>query len=216
MFSERHRCFFIHIPKTGGSSIGATFKSRGFKHTPARQYIEKYGRDLWDAYFTFTIVRNPWDRLVSYYHWRRHRYEESPEKCPDVEKPFREWMKYIDALIEAGDNETMNRIWAPPYHKFDESIPRPNLAEAWKIKLGSQSFMIADESGKILVDHVGRFENLHNEFDYLRSKVGGLKDLPHRKDLSDRSHYREFYDDETAALVEKLYAEDIERFGYSF
>jgi hypothetical protein len=47
---------------------------RAFNHMPASMVRQMVGRETWDDYFTFSIERNPWDAVVSLYHWR-HRPE---------------------------------------------------------------------------------------------------------------------------------------------
>ena len=71
MISHEYRCIFIHIPRTGGSSIEKALVGRNWwsisketKHITASQAREVYG-DYWGKYFKFSFVRNPWDRCVS-------------------------------------------------------------------------------------------------------------------------------------------------------
>lgn len=79
MISNSHRFIFIHIPKTAGSSIAhalqtyshvpVTFTENGnaeldFKHITAREIHGHIG-ELWDEFFSFAVVRNPWERVVS-------------------------------------------------------------------------------------------------------------------------------------------------------
>lgn len=100
IISRGRRFIFVHIPKTGGTALSLTLEARAMKDdilicdTPkarARRHrlagVKTAGR-LWkhstlsdiaglveDAdlanFFTLTLVRNPWDRVVSYYHWLR-------------------------------------------------------------------------------------------------------------------------------------------------
>lgn len=62
---------FIHIPKTGGSSISNTLNLYGHCcHEP----ISKYPRYLTEKVFTFAFVRNPFDRILSAYNYLKYGY----------------------------------------------------------------------------------------------------------------------------------------------
>lgn len=98
---------FVHAPKTGGTSMALALEERAMKDdimlgdTPKAlkrrrkmKDVETAGR-LWkhstladidglvlphhiERMFTFTMVRNPWNRIVSYYHWLREQTFEHP------------------------------------------------------------------------------------------------------------------------------------------
>ena len=95
IISHKHKFIFIHIPKCAGTSItrallpilgeqdlvlGCTpeaerlhkenLKNGGpTKHWKAKQILEHVGLETWNSYFKFCFIRNPWDLMVSRYHW---------------------------------------------------------------------------------------------------------------------------------------------------
>lgn len=91
MISYKYKCIFIHITKCGGTTIDCVFRNKFFGHGKAIQYkngtphlndntigsgpITQYNdsANFFDEFFKFTFVRNPWDRIVSFYFYHKQR-----------------------------------------------------------------------------------------------------------------------------------------------
>ena len=75
---------------------------------------------------------------------------------------------------------------------------------------------IVDENGEVLIDFVGRFENLTSDFETICEKIGipsiSLKHI----NKSKHKHYTEYYNKETRKIIAEKYCRDIEYFGYKF
>jgi len=89
MITHDHKLIFIHIPKCAGRSISDAFNQR-FDHFTARHYATEYP-DCFHVYTKFTVVRNPYDRLVSLFHYIKEHRRHSTESiycAPD----FKTWL----------------------------------------------------------------------------------------------------------------------------
>ena len=61
---------FIHMSKTGGTSIVSIFGEAFQKHNTSKEVIEIIGKKKWNEVYKFSVVRNPWDRAHSWYKFR--------------------------------------------------------------------------------------------------------------------------------------------------
>jgi hypothetical protein len=196
MISHKHKFIFIHIPKTGGTSVeyvllklhGIEISLEEFLPLEALSQADKkyymcggggslqhspigsFSPKLQKEYFCFSFVRNPWELYVSEF-----RYAKKSRKNI---KSFRQFIK----------DPIMN-----PYHGL------PQL-----------SFLNKN------INFIGKFENLQEDFDTICDKIGIPKQqLPHANKTKHK-YYTEYYDDETRAIIAEKYAKDIEYFGYEF
>lgn len=91
MIDFNRRLLFIHIARTGGTSIETACAGIDWccidlpsKHLSAAQTRARYGEEIWNRFTKFTIVRNPWDRLVSMWSTGSWHSEQDGESCRDM------------------------------------------------------------------------------------------------------------------------------------
>ena len=91
MINHELKCIFVHIIKTGGVSIATGLNMQAKQcHLTASEIRTKVGDATWNRYFKFSIIRNPWDKMVSSYHFNHHKWV--PEGTP-FEDYIRRWGK---------------------------------------------------------------------------------------------------------------------------
>lgn len=188
--SHSKKIIHIHIPRTGGTSIFRAFSDywddRGDNPT-AESFLERaiecrnrIGSDQYNLYYKFAFVRNPWDRMVSVYSWRKQS---------------------LGGLLV---NDLSFHDWICNTELLDVTIRTTTSQLNWLC-----------DGGGIIVDFVGKFENMIEDWENLNKILGMRRHLPHMNE-SNHSHYSEYYDEETREIVANRFADDIEFFGYSF
>jgi len=182
----RGRVVFIHINKTAGTSVERALHLRSERKT-ALQKRNEMGRERFERAFKFAFVRNPWDKVLSHYHYRLRTNRTG---LADAGLDFRQWV-----LKAYGERD-------PRWH----DDPRMFMA---------QRLWLDDEAGRCLVDFVGRFERLEQDFGEACRRMGVQASLPHVK-VTQHTPYREAYDAETRGLVARVFAADLEAFDYEF
>ncbi len=194
-----HRAVFVHIPKTGGSTVTTVLKRDTFLG-PKRNLSDPRGdacetifeiRDLlgaeFDEFFSFSFVRNPWDRFVSAYHYVMERRPELEQVT--VHKRFEDFVRAFEA-----DPDTFKAI----------RYFRP------------QNAYLLDENGNIPVDFVGRFERFEQDLGTVLDRLGVHRSLIRHRKKSRRSDYRDYFDARSQEIVADAYRADIEAFDYSY
>lgn len=94
--------------------------------------------------------------------------------------------------------------------EFDEYID-------WRVNhdLKLQCERFVDETGEVLVDFIGRFETLEEDFNKVCNRLSIERRLPH-KNPSKHASYRDYYNERTCRLVKDAFAQDIALLGYEF
>ncbi len=216
LLSIRYNFLFVHIAKTGGTSIrsalerykwtdpyrlpqflcsklsGLTGHKLAIKiprHAKAIAAKEMLPHELFHSLFKFAFVRNPWDLQVSsYHHIRRER--------PHIIEHINTFDEFLRWKLDPDR----------PYQYHIDTLSKP------------QSDYIVDLRGNVIVDFLGRHETLEADFAEACRRIGiKTPALPHKRKSSNRHRdYREYYDDDLAALVADRFKQDVDMFGYSF
>jgi len=80
-----------------------------FNHMPAHEIREILGRKAWDSYFKFCVVRNPFDKLVSYW-WMTldepKRTFFAAVEFPEISREFKKWLMSDDSFPVKKDRAT--------------------------------------------------------------------------------------------------------------
>lgn len=107
------------------------------------------------------------------------------------------------------------------HHQYD-IISKMNFVEYidWVVNtdITLQKDMLFDESNQSLVDFIGKFENLEQDFQKACETIG-ITDtqLPHvNKSPRNKTGYRDYYNERAKDLIGQAYKADIELFGYEF
>ena len=92
MIIDEHKAIFIHIPKNAGSSIETLFANNSFRIQPSKHAdiyeIKRKFKNSYNSYKKFTIIRNPYDKMVSWYFYLKRNLGERYEVLE-----FNEWIK---------------------------------------------------------------------------------------------------------------------------
>lgn len=215
MIISRGRSYvFVHIPKTGGTSLAAALENRAMKddiligdtpkalrRRPRLKKLTASGR-LWKHssladvegilteremtdFFVFTLVRNPWDRMVSYYHWLQTQAFDHPAVCLARKLDFPSFLRAREiraSFANAGYGTYVQSPW-----------------------------------GKDCCDQFVRLEHIDEDLKLVEAHLGfTLTPLPHLNASERPGDFRAAYNNADAELVADLCAKDIARFRYAF
>ena len=195
-----HSKNFIYMRAGRTASTTINFKLQIFDpktyHQVSLPYFSKTGTNKWlettsdqeifNNFFIFTIIRNPFDRLISA--WKAFVGKGK------VNDNFEQFIKNKGVIKGKGhwlyeDNNVSNDHWLPLHYYVEFNK--------------NESF----------INYVGKYENLNKDWDTISKKIN-MSSLP--LSTSPSKSYRKYYTDELVNIVSKYYKRDLELFNYEF
>jgi len=216
LISYSHRFIFFHVTKAAGTSLREALKPytqelEKFKinrpptmlgdkpnplyemweaslwHAKARDVKQELPEAVYHNFYKFAFVRNPWDWQVSYYHFILQGKSHIRHQLVQSMSGFEEYLEWVI--------QTKN-----PFPKGATKL---------------QKEIVSDANGQLLVDFIGRYETLMQDFNHICQVLNLQTALPHLN-RSQHHNYQSFYSKRTKEMVEEHFKEDIELFGYTF
>lgn len=188
MINNTNKFIFIHIPRTGGTSIEVPFFKKASaggmgmqtKHSNMWMWKEKM-KDDWDMYYKFTFIRNPWDVVIS---------------------------KYLCGWYNSDLGGNIGHTSGKSLEYFLDNYTTPDHEHGDTFL----EYFDPDE-----MDYIGRYETRAEDMEEISEQIGCKLDSSVRsKATGKKKHYTEYYDSTTREMVADKYAGDIEMFKYTF
>ena len=207
--SLKNRFIFIHIPKTAGTSLALLWKQKGYiaaqewknwylknDHISAARLKSRIDDEdvlsgyRWQDFYKFSIVRNPFDLLISYWQYKRR----SPSQIHHSESMAMDFNDFVFYLLENCDDPTAN--------------PIRNGQFSW----------LEDLNQNLLVDKVIRLDDLTHDYKNICKKIGIEFQLPAVLNATAGPFYNhhEYYNSESRVLVERIFETDLNKYEFEF
>ncbi len=206
IISHTQRYIFFAIPKTGTHAIRRAL----------RPHLDKHGQEQVGLFVSKSL---PWPEIAAIKHGHITAQQIRPVLGADafdayfkfafVRNPFDRFVSYCafmarsNGLFAANPRSHMRAILTQT-QPFDHILFRP------------QSEFVTDANGRLMVDYIGRVENLQADYDCICDRIGVPRSALERVNESSHRDYRDYYDPELISLVTNLYRADLELFDYAF
>ena len=196
-----YKAIYYYNSKCASTTLKAAFGNPGEPGIlgdaildPPRKPVEYYIRNYPD-YRIFTFVRNPFDRVVSFYHYNNRESLKT--------RGYKLWNSFDEYIKE-------EYIFQPLFNRADGDIQLKQCIRKSKIS----------DVDVYRIFFVGRFEKLSEDFvticEILKVK-DKIEPLGHHLKTVDRKEdYKDYYDDFTKKVISKTYQKDLDIFGYKF
>lgn len=214
LISNKYKFVIINIPKTGTKSHRETLREYidhiglprpndkdFYQHETIISAKKKFIDRSWDwsMYFKYTIVRNPWSRFASLYFWANNTYTNNLNKDLDT-------LPKALKLNFLGLQKMFSQLNHNPKKIFKHMIKTTNKQE---------DFLCINKT--IAVDHIARFENISQEFNFLCNTIG-ITPTPKLKheNKNPSYNYKDLYNQELIDLVAEKEKFVIEKYNYEY
>ena len=224
LISEKHNFIFIHVWKVAGTSVTKALekyaynpdkyipklilKKAGVKSDPINQIVET--ADRYGVVPLYAGLRRHARAIQVKQRLTAQKYDKF-YTFAFVRNPWDWEVSFYHYVLSRKNHAQHERVKAMgSFEKYLE----------WKVNNIDNDFVlqkdfVTDESGKVIVDFIGRYENLSEDFQTICDKLKLDTSLPHAN-KSQRKTYQKYYNPHTKKLLEECYQEDINFFDYTF
>lgn len=189
---------FLHIPKTGGTSVSQwlTNNTPGcitypYTHPKLSELNYKHPHC-----YTFTLVRNPWSRIVSFYKYFSNRYLNGCFTINDAFPTFDDFIfNYLDKDIASLNYQLTGQ------DRFD-----------YWFSIGTPQISWIDST----INQVIKLEQLSTDFIIVQKMFNCYQPINHLRSTTSDTPYQNYYNSQTKKIINDKFLPDIETFKYSF
>ncbi len=178
-----------------------------YNHVTPKEIKEKIGDEKWNEYFKFTIVRNPYDQVLSRYFWSKNRSNKLQK--PRLIRRILKNIFNIRAYLYLFKKITPEKDRYKSFEKFVASR---------KLRPENINYYF-DQKGSPICDFYIRYENLEKDYERVCAIIGiSYEKLPLTKNKTKpkKDHYSQYYNDFTKQKVRRNHEREIIFFNYEF
>jgi len=193
-------------------------KKSGLMHWPAMVWKDSFDKALesdpeatmgWGDYYTFTTIRNPYKKLVSWYFFLQ---------------PDKNWNTMLGASYNPHDTSSLF------HHHFNDFMEYIFTPEGYHLRLPTYEYFCTDwKTGEQIVDDIFKIEEINETFqDKFKEKTGltvanplprlnpDYKSAAQSEFDNFKGNHYDLYNESSKQLAKDWYSTDIEKFNYQF
>lgn len=188
---KKSKVVFIHIPKAAGTSISEVLYGKRNGHLRAENVKKVLGEELYNKKYSFSVTRNPYDRLVSAYNFARQgQTKEGAIALPE---------QYQTSIFETFESFVVNWLVNQDLEKLDP-VFQP------------QHIYIFDDANQLIVTDLFKLEEIEKVEQMLSDKLS--KEIKIGKKNKSKGYSSKVYSHKLREIVYGLYKKDFMLLGY--
>lgn len=216
LISYRYKFIFIHNYKAAGSSVNLALRKFALKDP---LYYNIFNRPL-ESFYLGRFITGCLSKLSFLPTFKGHDTAQTIES----KLPINIWSSFFKFGFARNPWDWQVSLYHfmlkekyHPQHELIINLKSFDQYIEWRVEKDKhlQKEFFFDNNDQQIVDYIGKFENIEDDFRNICKKIGINTDLPH-KNKSMHRDYHEYYSDYSRDLIGENFKQDIELFNYTF